>query len=50
MKCSPFLTWEEAYMHPTEEMTVKKTTGDVYAGVSYFCALVQEGSNLKPYA
>lgn len=24
MKCSPFLTWEEAYMHPTEEVTVKK--------------------------
>lgn len=28
----------------------KIATGDVYTGVSYFCALVQEQSNLKPYA
>jgi len=37
-------------MQPTEEVSEKSSTGRLYSGVSYFCASVQEQSNLKPYA
>lgn len=37
-------------MQPTEEGTEKNPTGNLYTRVSYFCASVEEQSNLKPYA
>lgn len=37
-------------MQPTEEVTEKIPTGNLCTDVSYFCALIQEQSNLKPYA